>query len=243
MTGDFSTWEWRKAVRHRTDLSLGVKNVANEIAEGAPKSKVIFGNPARYETIAEGCGMTESGVRKAIAALVREGYLEVKKRGFGEPNTITLRRPQSVPARTDWEAANPPRPGRTIRPARDRQSVPTGTVYVREQLNNTKNNNRPLPRPDDFQGEIPDGLVRKADPDSIVGILGGAACRLLGINHPSEKIDGHYPDRWILAKIDAEILDELTRRCVAGTLSRADLLLTLHALGIAAEVKRLRRAA
>lgn len=86
-------WRWRKAIL-ASKMTAGAKVAAFAVAEFVNrKSGKCF---ASYQTIAETCGMTERGVRAAVAALKAAGLLRVVQRGCKQTNLIYLALPVTV---------------------------------------------------------------------------------------------------------------------------------------------------
>jgi hypothetical protein len=83
-------WRWRKAVL-AADLTAGTKVAAIALLEFVNrKDGRAF---ASEETIAKACGMTERGVRAAIAALKVAGFIRVVRRGRMQSNLVYLSLP------------------------------------------------------------------------------------------------------------------------------------------------------
>ena len=265
----FRNFEWRRAVLRSRELSPATKLVAVAIAEPLIKKPSLNGDAAKYGVLAGACGLTERGVRASIASLVTAGYLAAHKRGFGASNTLTLTRPQSVTAMTDWEAANPSPPCRIeeppIRHGHDGQSgmelSPIRHGHDGLERKNLQEEERKgtLARPEGLREEVetpppsanwlkemgwelPEGFVAKGtDGAGARARIGQAAVQILGL---PPKIGSEFADALVLAHLDqAGVLARMIGQCQRGTLAKVEVLSAMVALGIAGEIERRREAA
>lgn len=154
---------WRRAVL-KADLTPGAKIAGVAIAEfvGTVSGSAF----PSYRSIGDTCGMSVSGIEKAVKQLEKAHLLWVEKRGFGGTNLLTLTLPSQWagscnPARPggidcsppspsggieDETVINPARPGGSIPPHGEAQSRPVGRGNLKDNQKYNLEGNLPRSR-------------------------------------------------------------------------------------------------
>jgi DNA-binding transcriptional ArsR family regulator len=232
-------WRWRAAVL-KADLTPGTKVAAIALIEFINrKSGRTF---ASHQTIAETCGMTERGVRAAIAALKKAGLIRVVRRGRMQTNLMYLDIPVTGMAvqsdRHDGDrvtgTAMPPNlreePLRDNLPDRPSLELPVeeaaGIVSFDEGRSKTPTETTDKPVGPAFSEH---GAYCR---------ITAAAVRLLRFDSCPKLPDGRYLDRAIWDAIPAERRSCMVQRAMKGRLMTSEVAEVVRGLALAQAYQR-----
>ena len=225
-------WRFRKAVL-KAKLSTGARLVAVAVLEFVNrKSGCCFASEAK---IAEECGFTERGVRRAIAELRDAGWLRVVRRGVKLSNLIYPTLPVT---------------GTNEQSDRHQTVEVTGTTVppnLREEPLRDNHTDRPIVElPDGPTAEIlpfdgrkeevldpSDSPIRRAISDhAAYCYISAAAVMLLGRQNSPKLPDGRFLDRAIWDALPAETRLEMTAKARRGRLMRSEVAVAIRGLNV-----------
>jgi hypothetical protein len=194
-----------------------------------------------YSAIAQKTGLTERGVRAGVAALVRQQFLRVKKRGFSQSNLFKLQLPKaihSVTAMPDCGEDIPSPVCPSIRHGHDDQSVTAVTANLPTKSSQIEPSYKAKVLTDEevhqLDRPLPTGHIQRCREDRKAEILiTSSACRWLGYTLEDSRCgDGRYADEMVRQELPAVVLDSLKAKCAAGTLSEREVAVAVIAAGI-----------
>jgi hypothetical protein len=207
-------WEWRKRVLAGPHTA-GIKLAAIAIAEFINRESGCAW--PTWATVATSCGMSERQIRNGFAAMKAAGFFAVRRRRFQGANEVELALPADEVTGMVMPGTAKAKPARRRRGKR--HDVAKATVTVMPLELTTEPSSEPL--------------VRRASNEGATTVVGCAAAELLGYVR-QDRVEGQFPDAWILSRIPDATLTELRARCAAGKLTEAALLDVLHRLNIPA---------